>query len=275
MFLSAMLYITPVMGSDDVPLGGYSFEAVDDIMYSAAILNVRDMPSISGNIIGQLDFGQEVYVSDRCSETGWFRIRFGDGEDAFVSDEYLEGFSADVRSIGICQKDGDVADIWTLRVDEKLSALPEEILDAFVEEGWKMYVTDKDLDQNFYGGRFGAVQGTTSIDSYEIFIEDRENAVEGSPVHEMGHFVDWYLGDGGFLTDTEEFQEIYKEEMDCFVDGLDVKCYMDQKELFAEGIFAFFGQPEAFRSCAPKLYGFVRECLDSFPEKPGTADREN
>ena len=57
------------------------------VMYAAASLNVRQGPSTGYEIVGSLDYGEDITVTGQA-DTGWYEIEYQDGRD-FVSDEYV------------------------------------------------------------------------------------------------------------------------------------------------------------------------------------------
>ncbi len=67
---------------------GYTYTEMNETMYAKNAVNVRNLPSTNGTKLGRLKKNNEVAVTGRCNETGWYRISYGDGE-AFVSDKYL------------------------------------------------------------------------------------------------------------------------------------------------------------------------------------------
>ena len=66
----------------------YSFEDMDATKYAKSTVNVRSLPNSDGENLGSLSTNDEVQVTGKCVETGWFRIEYSDGI-AYVSDEYL------------------------------------------------------------------------------------------------------------------------------------------------------------------------------------------
>lgn len=66
----------------------YSYTELTTKLYASTKVNVRNLPSAEGEIIGGLTLNQEVNVTGKCNETGWYRIEYDDGE-GFVSDSYL------------------------------------------------------------------------------------------------------------------------------------------------------------------------------------------
>jgi len=66
----------------------YSFEEMDATKYTKSTVNVRSLPNSDGENLGSLSTNDEVRVTGKCNETGWYRIEYSDGI-AYVSDEYL------------------------------------------------------------------------------------------------------------------------------------------------------------------------------------------
>lgn len=66
----------------------YTYSDLSKTMYAKSTVNVRSLPSTSGNKLGSLSKNQEVAVTGQCNETGWYRISYNSGE-GFVSNKYL------------------------------------------------------------------------------------------------------------------------------------------------------------------------------------------
>lgn len=66
----------------------YTYSDLSKTMYAKSTVNVRSLPSTSGNKLGSLSKNQEVAVTGQCNETGWYRISFN-GSEGFVSNKYL------------------------------------------------------------------------------------------------------------------------------------------------------------------------------------------
>ncbi len=66
----------------------YSFEDMDATKYAKSTVNVRSLPTADGEKLGGLSTNDEVKVTGKCNETGWYRIAYADGI-AYVSDDYL------------------------------------------------------------------------------------------------------------------------------------------------------------------------------------------
>lgn len=61
-------------------------------------VNVRDYPSKSGKIVGNLECGVLVTVTGRCKETDWYQINYN-GTVAYVCDDYIVEIGSDLQSI--------------------------------------------------------------------------------------------------------------------------------------------------------------------------------
>ena len=66
----------------------YSVTDLDATMYAKSTVNVRSLPDTVGDKVGSLTKDQEVTVTGKCNETGWYEIAYADGT-AYVSDAYL------------------------------------------------------------------------------------------------------------------------------------------------------------------------------------------
>lgn len=66
----------------------YTFEDMEATKYAKSTVNVRSLPTADGEKLGGLSTNDEVKVTGKCNETGWYRIEYSDGV-AYVSDSYL------------------------------------------------------------------------------------------------------------------------------------------------------------------------------------------
>lgn len=66
----------------------YTYTELEGRLYAQASLRVRDQPSVEGERIGGLYRNQEVKVTGRCNETGWYRLDYY-GTVGYASDDYL------------------------------------------------------------------------------------------------------------------------------------------------------------------------------------------
>lgn len=57
-------------------------------MYAKSAVNIRDLPSTDGKKIGSLKASQEITVTGKCDQTGWYRFDWNN-TTGYVSDKYI------------------------------------------------------------------------------------------------------------------------------------------------------------------------------------------
>lgn len=67
---------------------GYTCTEMTQTMYAKSAVNVRDLPGTDGNKIGSLKASEEITVTGKCDQTGWYRFDLN-GATAYVSDKYI------------------------------------------------------------------------------------------------------------------------------------------------------------------------------------------
>lgn len=67
---------------------GYTYSELSQTMYAKSAVNVRDLPSIDGKKIGSLKASQEITVTGKCDQTGWYRFELNN-TTGYVSDKYI------------------------------------------------------------------------------------------------------------------------------------------------------------------------------------------
>ena len=60
---------------------GYTYSELSQTMYAKSAVNIRDLPSTDGKKIGSLKASQEITVTGKCDQTGWYRF---DGKSLLV-----------------------------------------------------------------------------------------------------------------------------------------------------------------------------------------------
>lgn len=154
-----------------------------------------------------------------------------------------------------CQRDGNVDDGIVEIVNQQLSLLPANIHNMFTNDGWSVYVTDKNIDQTYYDGQYGKVMATTNYDEKRILIESRLDAAYESPIHEIGHWFDLFMG---LVTEMPEFDAIYAAESATFIASYGSDCVRDKMEFFAEGFWQYIADPGRLLAVCPNLYQFIK-----------------
>mgnify|MGYP000667008572 CR=1 FL=1 len=67
---------------------GYTCTEMTQTMYAKSAVNVRDLPSTDGKKIGSLKASQEIVVTGKCDQTGWYRFELNN-TTGYVSDKYI------------------------------------------------------------------------------------------------------------------------------------------------------------------------------------------
>ena len=67
---------------------GYTYSELNQTMYAKSAVNVRDLPSTDGKKIGGLKASQEITVTGKCDQTGWYRFKLNN-TTGYVSDKYI------------------------------------------------------------------------------------------------------------------------------------------------------------------------------------------
>ena len=66
----------------------YTYSELNQTMYAKSAVNVRDLPSTDGKKIGSLKASQEIVVTGKCDQTGWYRFELNN-TTGYVSDKYI------------------------------------------------------------------------------------------------------------------------------------------------------------------------------------------
>ena len=94
-------------------------------------------------------------------------------------------------------------------VEPYLSKIPESLLIAFKNEGWKITITNENLEKR-YGYDF-EIYGVTDREDKHIYVYSYEDAIKYGLGHEIGHFVDIYLGNVSFTRDWKDIAMKHKK----------------------------------------------------------------
>ena len=70
------------------PQAIYTYTDMSATMYAQQTVNVRDLPDTSGNKVGSLSANDEIAITGKCNETGWYRFDYN-GNVAYVSNKYV------------------------------------------------------------------------------------------------------------------------------------------------------------------------------------------
>lgn len=142
-------------------------------------------------------------------------------------------------------------------LNSELNKLPKSLLNTFVNSGWNIYVTDEDINNNYFGGRFYKVQGATVYTEKNILITNTEKSIKEATIHEFGHFVDYNFD---VTSDDEEFHRIYNEEIYEFMGRIsNTECVSNEKEYFAESFYYMYIDSS---KVMPQTYNYLSNIIN-------------
>ena len=120
----------------------YTYTDMNQTMWAKSSVNVRDLPSTDGNKVGSLKGGQEVTVTGRCNETGWYRLDNGN----FVSGNYLVDSAPVVNdTAAVTAQEAAVSSEW---YSASSSAFIDYLNQKRAEQGLAALAWDNTLEQN-------------------------------------------------------------------------------------------------------------------------------
>lgn len=67
---------------------GYTYSELNQTMYAKSAVNIRDLPNTDGKKIGSLKASQEITVTGKCDQTGWYRFDWNN-TTGYVSNKYI------------------------------------------------------------------------------------------------------------------------------------------------------------------------------------------
>ena len=87
---------------------GYTCTEMTQTMYAKSAVNVRDLPGTDGNKIGSLKASQEITVTGKCDQTGWYRFDWNN-TTGYVSDKYIVSEKPAVNTVASANNNSNTA----------------------------------------------------------------------------------------------------------------------------------------------------------------------
>lgn len=87
---------------------GYTYSELSQTMYAKSAVNVRDLPSTDGKKIGSLKASQEIIVTGKCDQTGWYRFDWNN-TIGYVSDKYIVSEKPAVNTVASTNNSNNTA----------------------------------------------------------------------------------------------------------------------------------------------------------------------
>lgn len=142
----------------------------------------------------------------------------------------------------------------------QLTLVPEKLISRFKSEGWKFYITDRDIGQFMFNGVKGVCGGTSTYES-AIYIFNTDHAINTAAVHEFGHFLD-YLTYTSF--DSSDFANAYAAEKSALKStfGLNNSDVGNVHEYYASCFYAYCVNADKMQQTAPVSYQYITNDLE-------------
>ena len=164
------------------------------------------------------------------------------------------------------QADGRVAAQLLQQTDARMAEIPDCINNLLAEEGWKIYVTDKNLSRTYFNGMYRSVAGVTRFREKKVEFESRSHAINYAYAHEIGHAFDAHFGN---ISYTDAWKAIYNEEKNTYYQhDASGNCYeiSSPVELFTSVFRDCLISPQTCRQTAPIAYAFVQTLINQTTE---------
>lgn len=87
---------------------GYTYSELNQTMYAKSAVNVRDLPNTDGKKIGSLKTSQEITVTGKCDQTGWYRFELNN-TTGYVSDKYIVSEKPAVNTVASTNNSNNTA----------------------------------------------------------------------------------------------------------------------------------------------------------------------
>lgn len=100
---------------------GYTYSELSQTMYAKSAVNVRDLPSTDGKKIGSLKANQEITVTGKCDQTGWYRFELNN-TTGYVSDKYIVSEKPAVNTVASTNNSNNTAGNTTAATQQNTAA---------------------------------------------------------------------------------------------------------------------------------------------------------
>jgi uncharacterized protein YkwD len=100
---------------------GYTYSELSQTMYAKSAVNVRDLPSTDGKKIGSLKASEEITVTGKCDQTGWYRFEWNN-TTGYVSDKYIVSEKPAVNTVASTNNNSNTAGNNTAATQQNTAA---------------------------------------------------------------------------------------------------------------------------------------------------------
>lgn len=233
-------------------------------MYTNNGLNLRNGPGVDYEKLASIPINTQVTVVGHVADSTWVKIIYQDKE-YYCSGNYLSQNKTvveapkpvDTNSYGsfVTGEPGSSSEVVLAANKYWTNNVPKWLRDKYVANGWKMVVSAQPLNQRF--GYSGSIAAVTSSGVQTIYLDNRTSVMARAMIHELGHFVDCI---NGWVSCTDEFQEIFEAEKHKYKDPTDVgdkHHTSNSTEYFAEVFSNIIMLGKSSLGDVPETYNFV------------------
>lgn len=100
---------------------GCTYSELNQTMYAKSAVNVRDLPNTDGKKIGSLKASQEITVTGKCDQTGWYRFNWNN-TTGYVSDKYIVSKKPAVNTVASANNSSNTAGNTTAATQQNTAA---------------------------------------------------------------------------------------------------------------------------------------------------------
>lgn len=111
---------------------GYTYSELSKTMYAKSAVNVRDLPSTDGKKIGSLKASQEITVTGKCDQTGWYRFELNN-TTGYVSDKYIVSEKPAVNTVAATGNNSTTGKQYASNTVDDTFGITEEQIENFMK----------------------------------------------------------------------------------------------------------------------------------------------
>lgn len=111
---------------------GYTYSELNQTMYAKSAVNVRDLPSTDGKKIGSLKASQEITVTGKCDQTGWYRFELNN-TTGYVSDKYIVSEKPAANTVASTGSNNTAGNQYASNTVDDTFGITEEQIENFMK----------------------------------------------------------------------------------------------------------------------------------------------
>lgn len=111
---------------------GYTYSELNQTMYAKSAVNVRDLPNTDGKKIGSLKASQEITVTGKCDQTGWYRFELNN-TTGYVSDKYIVYEKPAVNTVAATGNNNTAGNQYASNTVDDTFGITEEQIENFMK----------------------------------------------------------------------------------------------------------------------------------------------